>query len=108
MDIRLATLLEQKGFKRPIDIKEDYYAKGDPDGAEEYWVRVLTKKESNDWLDSDEVEGKADALWLIIGPTPPLPKAGAWDIGLNDMSSWEDGPDEASLIQYLETLPDVP
>jgi len=46
VDEQLAAALAAKGFRRPIDVQEDYYAKGQPDGSEDYYIRVLTREES--------------------------------------------------------------
>jgi hypothetical protein len=46
MDEQLAAALAAKGFRRPIDVQQDYYAKGQPDGSEDYYIRVLTREES--------------------------------------------------------------
>jgi hypothetical protein len=46
-----------------------------------------------------EVAEVADALWLTIEDD------GTWDIGLNDMSTWANGDDRASLLAALAQLP---
>ena len=97
MDEQVAAALAAKGFRRPIDVQEDYYAKGQPDGSEDYYIRVLTREESLSML--QEVGEEADALWLTIEDD------GTWDIGLNDMSTWANGDDRASLLAALAELP---
>jgi hypothetical protein len=97
MDEQVAAALAAKGFRRPIDVQEDYYPKGQPDGSEDYFVRVLTREESLSML--QEVGEVADALWLTIEDD------GTWDIGLNDMSTWANGDARAGLLAALAELP---
>jgi hypothetical protein len=99
MDQQLAAALATKGFRRPIDVTEDYYAKGQPDGSEDYFVRVLTREESLSMLQADKPVGEvADALWLTIE------EDGTWEVSLNDMSTWEDGDTTESLQAFLTTF----
>jgi hypothetical protein len=58
MDQQLAAALATEGFRRPIDVTEDYYAKGQPDSSEDYFVRVLTREESLSMLQADKPVGE--------------------------------------------------
>ena len=80
-------------------MREDYYAKGQPDGSEDYYIGALTRRTFSMLQADKPVEEVADALWLTIE------EDGTWDIGLTDMSTWANGDDRAGLLAALAELP---